>query len=87
MTTTTATTQRNHAHRHHHLFRKDLHMQHIELRLADCQERQLRFRALRDADRAALAQARSIRHRIGQSLIGLGRRVGGDALTSPAWQG
>ncbi len=85
--TTTAIKQRNHAHRQHHLFRKDLHMQHIELRLADVQERQARFRILRDADRAAFAQARSIRHRIGQSLIGLGRRVGGDTVTAPAWQG
>jgi hypothetical protein len=85
--TTTTTTGRNHAHRHLHLFRKDLHMQHIELRLADVEERQLRFRALRDADRAALVQARSIRHRVGESIIRIGRRVGGDAMTSPAWQG
>ncbi len=83
----TAIKERNHAHRQHHLFRKDLHMQHIELRLADVRERQARFRILRDADRAALSQARSIRHRLGESLVRLGRRVGGDALTSPAWQG
>ena len=85
--TTLTTKQRTHTHRQHHLFRKDLHMQHIELRLADVEERQLRFRVLRDADRAALAQARSVRHRIGESIIRLGRRVGGDAMTSPAWQG
>jgi len=81
------TTNRNHDHGHLQTFRKDLHMQHVELRLADCQERQLRFRALRDGDRSALEQARSIRHRVGESIIRLGQRVGGDAMTSPAWQG
>ena len=85
--TTSITTQRNHAHRQHHLFRKDLHMQHIELRLADVEERQSRYRVLRDADRAALVQARSLRQAVGQSIIRLGRRVGGEGLTAPAWQG
>jgi hypothetical protein len=84
---TTTTTQRNHANRHHHTFRKDLHMSHIDLRLADVQERQSRYRILRDADRAAFVRARSIRHRVGESIIRLGRRVGGDAITAPAWQG
>jgi len=83
----TTTTQRNHGHGHLHTFRKDLHMQHIELRLADVEERQSRYRDLRDADRAALVQARSVRHRVGESIIRLGRRVGGDAITAPAWQG
>ena len=85
--TTSISTQRNYAHRQHHLLRKDLHMQHIELRLADVEERQARYRVLRDADRAALVQARSVRHRVGESIIRLGRRVGGDAITAPAWQG
>jgi len=62
-------------------------MQHIELRLADVQERQARYRILRDADRAAIVRARSVRHRVGESIIRLGRRVGGDAITAPAWQG
>jgi hypothetical protein len=83
----TTSTQRNHANRHHHTLREDHHMSHIELRLADVQERQSRYRILRDADRAAIVRARSIRHRVGESIIRLGRRVGGDAITAPAWQG
>ena len=67
--------------------RKERTMQHIELRLADVEERQSRYRVLRDADRAALVQARSLRQAVGQSIIRLGRRVGGEALTAPAWQG
>jgi hypothetical protein len=84
---TTTITRRNHAHGHLQTFRKDLHMQHIELRLADVEERQLRFRVIRDADRAALVQARSLRHRIGRTIVRLGTRIGGDAITAPAWQG
>lgn len=83
----TSITQRNHANRHLSTFRKDLHMSHIELRLADVRERQERYRFLRDADRAAVVRARSVRHRVGESIIRLGRRVGGDAITAPAWQG
>ncbi len=73
--------------RHHSTFRKDFDMFHIELRLAEVQERHERFRAIRDADRAAISSARSFRHRFGQSLVRLGRRVGGEAMTAPAWQG
>ena len=84
---TTSNSNHNDNHRHHHTLREDLHMSHIELRLADVQERQARYRTLRDADRAAIVRARSVRHRVGESIIRLGRRVGGDAITAPAWQG
>ena len=64
-------------------------MQHIELRLADVGERQQRFQADRDAERAALGQARSSLRRSAsaESLVRLGRRVGGEPMTAPAWQG
>ena len=63
-------------------------MQYIELRLADVGERQARFQADRDAERSALGRDRSsLRRQLGESLVRLGRRVGGDAMTSPAWQG
>ena len=41
----------------------------------------------RDADRASSRATRSLRRRLGESLVRLGRRVGGDAMTTPAWQG
>jgi hypothetical protein len=84
---TTTTNRRNHDHGHLHPSRKDLNMQHVELRLADVEERQLRFRDTRDADRAALVQARSLRQRVGRTLVRLGTLVGGDAISAPAWQG
>ena len=63
-------------------------MQHIELRLADTRERQLRFQADRDAERTALGQSQgSLRRQLGRSLVRLGRRVGGESVTAPAWQG
>jgi hypothetical protein len=68
--------------------RKERTMQHIELRLADTRERQLRFQADRDAERTALGQSRSsLRRHLGRSLVRLGRRVGGESVTAPAWQG
>ena len=68
--------------------RKERTMQHIELRLADTRERQLRFQADRDAERTALAQSRSsLRRQLGRSLVRLGRRIGGESMTAPAWQG
>ena len=73
--------------RHHSTFRKDDDMFHIELRLAEVQERHERFRIHRAAERAAFGQVRSLRHQLGQSLVRLGRRVGGEAMTAPAWQG
>ena len=74
--------------RHPLTSRKERTMQHIELRLADTRERHLRFQADRDAERAALGQARSsLRRQVGRSLVRLGRRVGGESVTAPAWQG
>jgi hypothetical protein len=74
--------------RHPLTSRKDRTMQHIELRLADTRERQLRFQADRDAERIAPGQSRSsLRRHLGRSLVRLGRRVGGESVTAPAWQG
>ena len=77
-----------HAHSTRTTSRKERTMQYIELRLADVGERQQRFQADRDAERAALGQARSsLRRQLGRSLVRLGRRVGGESMTAPAWQG
>jgi hypothetical protein len=76
--------------RHPHTSRKDLHMHHIELRLADVHERQALMRTIRHADRSSVVTGRSVRRRVGESLVRLGRRVGGDtgdAMARPAWQG
>ena len=62
-------------------------MFHIELRLADVAERQALMRSSRDGEREGLQSNRSLRHPVGQSLVRLGRRIGGDAMTAPAWQG
>jgi hypothetical protein len=67
--------------------RKDLQMQHIELRLAAISERQALERSHREADRAALGRARSIRSQLGESIIRLGRRVAGESVGSPALSG
>jgi hypothetical protein len=67
--------------------RKDQHMFAIELRLAAINERQALERSIRDADRAAFGQARSIRSQLGESIIRLGRRVAGESLGSPALTG
>jgi hypothetical protein len=73
--------------RHHSTFREDIHLHHIELRLADVGERQALYRSHREGDRVAEGSSRSVRRRVGESLVRLGRRIGGDAITSPAWQG
>jgi hypothetical protein len=73
--------------RHQSTFRKDFAMNHIELRLAEVQERHQRFRTIRSADRETLGSVISLRHQLGLSLVRLGRRIGGDAVTAPAWQG
>jgi len=82
MTTRSDTTTR-----HQPTFRKDTHMQHIELRLADVGERQALYRSHREDDRVDRVSTRSVRRRLGESLIRLGRRVGGETATTPAWQG
>jgi hypothetical protein len=77
-----------HAHSTRTTSRKDRTMQYIELRLADVGERQQRFQADRDAERSAFGRDRSsLRRQVGGSLVRLGRRVAGDAMTAPAWQG
>ncbi len=81
------TTRSTPTNRLHSTFRKDTHVHHIELRLADVQERQAFQRSIRDADRMAHVAERSLRRQLGESLVRLGRRVGGDTTTSPAWQG
>jgi hypothetical protein len=74
--------------RHHLTSRKERTMFAIEHRLADVGERQQRFRADREADRAAQRLARSsLRRTVGRSLVRLGRRIGGESMTAPAWQG
>jgi hypothetical protein len=73
--------------RHHHPFRKEPTVTHIELRLASIVERQALLRSQRDADRAGHVPARSIRSRLGESLIRLGRRVAGESISAPAWSG
>jgi hypothetical protein len=96
MTTRPATTPRRHL-----TFRKDPHVHHIALQLANFEERKSFHRAIRDADRAAIVSEwlihgadraaivseRSIRRQFGESLVRLGRRVGGETLATPEWQG
>jgi hypothetical protein len=57
----------------------------IELRRVVVEERQRQLLADIRVQRAG-RDARSIRQRLGESLIRLGRRVHGDAQTIPAWQ-
>ena len=73
--------------RHHSTLREDTTMQFIELRLADVGERQAQLRSIRDPERAGLRSTRTLRRQLGESLVRLGRRIGGDASTAPAWQG
>ena len=73
--------------RHHLTLRKDTHMFHIELRLADVAGAPGAHAIIRDGERNGLSSGRSLRHQVGQSLVRLGRRIGGDAMTAPAWQG
>ena len=83
MTTTRSSQQR----RHPMTFRKDAFtMFHIELRLFEALERQERLRASAILGRPGFLPERPLRHRVGESLMRLGRRVGGDAMTTPAWQ-
>jgi hypothetical protein len=75
------------ASRHPITSRKDHRMFGVELRLASINERQALERSIRDADRAAFGQSRSIRSHLGESIIRLGRRVAGESLGSPALTG
>ena len=76
-------------------FRKDTTaMFHIEFRLAEAEERQMRFRAEAEREQFGRFGRRRFRHRLGHSIIRLGREIHGDALSeplvdtasSPAWQ-
>ena len=75
-------------------FRKDTNaMFHIEFRLAEAEERQMRFRAEAEREQFGRLGRRRFRHRLGHTIIRLGREIHGDAMTeplvdnaSPAWQ-
>ena len=67
------------------ILRKDDDMYAIELRRVVVEERQRQLLADLRVARAG-RDARSIRQRLGSSLIRLGRAVSGDPVTSPAWQ-
>jgi hypothetical protein len=84
---TTNRSDNNHNRRRPTTFRKDTTtMFHVELRLFEALERQERLRAPAILGRPGYLPERPIRHRLGRSLVRLGRRVGGDAMTTPAWQ-
>ena len=72
-------------------FRKDSTMDQTmhqaDFRLADIREQHERHRVIGHARRHGATPGRSLRLRLGESLMRLGRKVGGDALTTPAWQG
>jgi len=76
-------------------FRKDEpHMFHIEFRMAEAEERQMRFRAEAEREQFGRVGRRRFRHRLGHSIIRLGREIHGEAMTEPlvestslhAWQ-
>jgi len=76
-------------------FRKDTNaMFHIEFRLVEAEERQMRFRAEAEREQFGRFGRRRFRHRLGHSIIRLGREIHGeamtdpltDATTTPAWQ-
>ena len=63
---------------------------HVDHRLGDIHGRQSELRSLRELDRLAAASrkpSRSIRFRLGESLVRLGRRVAGESIGSPALTG
>jgi hypothetical protein len=73
--------------RHLATSRKDTTLSHIELRLAEIGERHALLRSHRDGDRHASGRSWSLRRSLGGSIIRIGRRIGGDSVTTPAWQG
>ncbi len=65
-------------------FREDTtDMFHIEFRIAEAEERQARFRAEAERGRFGGFRRRRFRHRMGGSIIRIGRRIGGEAMTEP----
>jgi hypothetical protein len=77
----------NTEHRRFRTSRKGDDMQHHSIQLALVRDYHARLRAEREADRLALASARSIRSQLGESIIRLGQRVAGERLGSPALTG
>jgi len=80
------TNRSTHTNRHHATFHEDTTLIQFRLQFDEVRERQALLQSIRDADRGAGRRSRSIRLRLGGSLMRLGRRVGGDALANPAWQ-
>ena len=72
--------------RHSFTSRKDFLMLSSLVQCWLVEERQSRLRA-EAADLRRRSPARPLRHRLGESLIRLGRQIGGNTLTAPAWQG
>jgi hypothetical protein len=70
-------------------FREDTTMVAIDIRYAAAKERIERYRAEAERERITKVTRRPFRRRLGESLMRLGRRVGGDApadaTTAPAW--
>ena len=69
-------------------------MLHIEFRMAEAEERQMRFRAEAEREQFGRFGRRRFRHRLGHTIIRLGREIQGDVKTEPladspslrAWQ-
>jgi hypothetical protein len=77
-------------------FRKDTPaMFFIDFRLAEVEKRQARFRAEAERERIGRIGRRRFRHRLGHTIIRLGREIHGEAMTephanattTPAWRG
>ncbi len=65
-------------------------MHELQYRIAVIREREAHLRSIRHHERAAHGNARSVRLRLGESIIRLGRRVAGHrsaSPASPAWTG
>jgi len=62
-------------------FREDhTSMFHIENRYQEIKERQSRYRVEAQRDRQADVPQRRFRHRLGESIIRIGHKVGGDEV-------
>ncbi|MHB8891950.1 MAG: hypothetical protein ACYC65_07870 [Candidatus Limnocylindrales bacterium] len=62
-------------------------MRTLEFHLAEIAEREALVRSIGEASRARPRRARSIRSRLGESLIRLGQRVAGESHSSPVLTG
>ncbi len=63
------------------------HMHSIEHRMQDVGERQASMRMHRIGGRRDERRSPAIRRHIGEWMVRTGRRIAGDAMTTPAWQG